>query len=68
MPNGRLISASASAKITTRVGGSGSINLEAHVPTSRASSRVSVTVKYGSASAQVEAHEPANITRKKTAR
>ena len=68
MPSGRLVSSSASAKITTQVSGSGSINLEAHVPTSRASSKASVTVKYGSASAQVEAHEPVNITRKKTAR
>ena len=52
------VGSTAKANVHTKKGGSGTINLEAHVSTSQASSKVHVTVTSGSASAQVSAHEP----------
>ncbi|CAO2185314.1 unnamed protein product, partial [Urochloa humidicola] len=52
------VRSSATARVRTLQGGSASINLDAQVPTSQASSRVTVRVTSGSASAHVIAQEP----------
>ncbi|CAL4981941.1 unnamed protein product [Urochloa decumbens] len=52
------VRSSANARVRTLQGGSASINLDAQVPTSQASSRVTVRVTSGSASAHVIAQEP----------
>uniref|UniRef100_A0A0A9BQG1 CCHC-type domain-containing protein n=1 Tax=Arundo donax TaxID=35708 RepID=A0A0A9BQG1_ARUDO len=59
MPSQRIVCASASAKVSTQLGGTASINMESHVPGSKANSRVNITLTSGSASVKVNAQEPA---------
>ena len=53
-----LIKTSAKANVITTKGGSATMNLEAHVPGSQASSTVNINLNSGSARAHVKAHEP----------
>ena len=52
------VKTSATARVNTRAGGSGTLNLEAHVPTSQASSKVTVLVTSSHARVEVKAQEP----------
>ena len=52
------VKTSATARVYTRSGGSGTLNLEANIPTSQANSKVTVQVTSSHAKAQVKAKEP----------
>ena len=65
MPTQRIIKTSATAKVTTQHGGSGTMNLEASVASASAKSSVNIQVTSGSASGQAAAQEPASQKRKK---
>ncbi|KAG2626820.1 hypothetical protein PVAP13_3KG136578 [Panicum virgatum] len=54
----KVVKTTATARIKTLQGGSGTLSLEANVPTSQASSKVIVQVTSGHASAEVMAQEP----------
>ncbi|WVZ53693.1 hypothetical protein U9M48_004598 [Paspalum notatum var. saurae] len=55
----RVLRTTAQGRVATIRGGSASINLEAHVPSSLAKAKVSIQVTSGTASAQAKAQEPA---------
>ena len=57
----RIITTTAQGRVTTIPGGSASVNLEAHVPSSLVRAKVSIQVTSGTASGQAKAQEPARI-------
>ena len=57
----RIITTTAQGRVATIPGGSASVNLEAHVPSSLVRAKVSIQVTSGTASGQAKAQEPARI-------
>ena len=61
MSSQRVVRTTAQGRVATIPGGSASVNLEAHVPSSLVRAKVSIQVTSGTASAQAKAQEPARI-------
>lgn len=60
----QMVKVNAKAKVATQQGGSASVNLQAIVPHSQASTSASIQIKSGKASISLSAQEPAQKGKK----